>query len=86
MTKTDLMKEKLDRVLEWSSDDSDLENEIAKEVDGETLSLISDMLRSLNKNEFIDEFIPISNVTGDGLVELESALSRTINLGEEVED
>ena len=86
MTKTDLMKEKLDRVLEWSSDDSDLENEIAKEVDGETLSLISDMLRSLNKNEFIDEFIPISNVTGEGLVELESALSRTINLGEEVED
>ena len=86
MTKTDLMKNKLDKVLEWSSDDSDLENEIAKEVDGETLSLISDMLHSLNKNEFVDEFIPVSNATGEGLVELESALSRTINLGEEVED
>ena len=58
----------------------------AKEVDGETLSLISDMLQSLNKNEFLDDLIPVSNVTGEGMVNLESALSRIINLGEEVED
>jgi len=30
--------------------------------------------------------IPVSNATGDGMVNLQSALSRTINLGEEVED
>ena len=30
--------------------------------------------------------IPVSNATGDGMVDLESALSRIINLGEEVED
>jgi hypothetical protein len=30
--------------------------------------------------------IPVSNVTGEGMINLESALSRTINLGEEVED
>jgi hypothetical protein len=30
--------------------------------------------------------IPISNVTGEGFINLESALSRILNLGEEVED
>ena len=30
--------------------------------------------------------IPISNLTGDGIVNLEGALSRILNLGEEVED
>ena len=63
-----------------------MEGDVSKEVDGETLSLISDMLQSLNKNEFLDDLIPVSNATGEGMVNLESALSRTINLGEEVED
>ena len=60
--------------------------ELSSEVDGETLSLISDVLQSLNKNEFFDDLFPISNATGEGMVNLESALSRIINLGEEVED
>jgi hypothetical protein len=30
--------------------------------------------------------IPISNTTEEGMVNLESAISRIINLGEEVED
>ena len=86
LTKTDLIQDNLEKILEWSSNEYDLEGEVAKEVDGETLSLISDMLQSLNKNEFLDDLIPISNATGEGMVNLESALSRTINLGEEVED
>ena len=44
------------------------------------------MYRTLNNNDFFDDLFPVSNVTGDGMVELESALSRIINLGEEVED
>jgi hypothetical protein len=35
---------------------------------------------------FAQGLIPISNVTGEGMVNLQSALSRVINLGEEVED
>jgi len=35
---------------------------------------------------FAQGLIPISNVTGEGIVNLEIALSRAINLGEEVED
>ena len=72
--------------MEWASEDSNLESDVSSEVDGETLSLISDVIQSLNKNEFFDDLFPISNATGEGMVNLESALSRTINLGEEVED
>ena len=86
ITKTDLIQEKLNEVLEWSSSDYDLEDQISKEVDGETLPLISDMFRSLNNNGFLEDLIPVSNATGEGMVNLESALSRIINLGEEVED
>ena len=86
ITKTDLIQDKLNEVLEWSSSDYNLENEISKEVDGETLPLVLDMFRTLNTNDFFDDLIPVSNATGDGMVDLESALSRIINLGEEVED
>ena len=86
ITKTDLIQDKLNEGLEWSSSDYNLENEISKEVDGETLPLVLDMFRTLNTNDFFDDLIPVSNATGDGMVDLESALSRIINLGEEVED
>jgi len=40
----------------------------------------------LNLSEYEQGLIPISNLTGDGIVNLEGALSRILNLGEEVED
>ena len=86
ITKTDLIQEKLEQVLSWSGTDSQLEADVAGEVNGDTFSLVSDMLSSLNRHDFQQDLIPISNVTGDGMVNLQSALSRTINLGEELED
>ncbi|MDC0170306.1 ATP/GTP-binding protein [Candidatus Nitrosopelagicus sp.] len=86
ITKTDLIQEKLEKVLSWSGTDSQLEADLAGEVNGDTFSLISDMLTSLNRHDFQQDLIPVSNATGDGMVNLQSALSRTINLGEELED
>ena len=86
ITKTDLIQEKLEKVLRWSGTDSQLEADLAGEVNGDTFSLISDMLSSLNRHDFQQDLIPVSNLTGDGMVSLQSALSRTINLGEELED
>ena len=86
ITKTDLIQERLEKVLSWAGTDAELETDLASELNGETFALVSDMLTSLNKNDFQQDLIPISNATGDGMVNLESALSRTINLGEEVED
>jgi len=86
MTKTDLIPDKIDQILKWSSDPASLEESIRKDSDGETYSLTTDILRSLNLGELTEKLIPISNATEEGMVNLESALSRVINLGEEVED
>jgi len=86
MTKTDLIGDKLKNILEWSTNMRALENAIAKETDGDTFSLTTNILRGLNLGGFAQGLIPISNVTGDGFINLEGALSRILNLGEEVED
>ena len=36
--------------------------------------------------EYPREIIPVSGATGGGMADLESALSRILNMGEEVED
>lgn len=86
LTKTDLISEKLNDILQWSTNIKNLEESIAKEADGDTYSLVINVLRGLNLGGFAQGLIPVSNATGEGLVNLESALSRIINLGEEVED
>ena len=86
ITKTDIIGTKLKDVIQWSSNIRSLENAIAKEADGETYSLATNILRGLNLGGFAQGLIPVSNVTGDGLINLEGALSRILNLGEEVED
>jgi len=86
VTKTDLIGTKLKDILQWSTNLNTLENAIAKETDGETYTLTTNILRGLNLGGFAQGLIPISNTTGDGFVNLEGALSRILNLGEEVED
>ena len=86
LTKTDLIGDKLKDILNWSTNLSALENSISQEVDGEFYTLTTTILRSLNLGGFAQGLIPISNSTGEGMVNLQSALSRCINLGEEVED
>ena len=86
ITKTDLIPDKIDQILKWSSDPVLLEELIGKDSNGEMYSLTTDILRALNLGELIGELIPVSNATEEGMVNLQSALSRIINLGEEVED
>jgi len=86
ITKTDVIGKKLKDIIEWSGNLRTLENAIAKDTDGETYSLATSILRGLNLGGFAQGLIPVSNVTGDGLVNLEGTLSRILNLGEEVED
>jgi len=86
ITKTDLIGAKMKDILQWSTNLKSLETAISDEADGETYTLTTNILRSLNFGGFAQGLIPISSVTGEGMVNLESALSRIINLGEEVED
>ena len=86
VTKTDLIGSKLKDILQWSTSLSTLESAIANEADGDTYTLTTNILRGLNLSGFAQGLIPVSNVTGEGLVTLEGSLSRILNLGEEVED
>ncbi|KAF6248680.1 ATP/GTP-binding protein [Marine Group I thaumarchaeote] len=86
LTKTDLIGAKLKDILQWTTSLSKLEDAIGKEADGDTYTLTTNILRGLNLGGFAQGLIPISNVTGDGFVNLEGALSRILNLGEEVEN
>jgi len=86
LTKTDLIGAKLKDILQWTTSLSTLENAISKEADGDTYTLTTNILRGLNLGGFAQGLIPVSNVTGEGLVNLQGALSRILNLGEEVED
>ncbi len=85
LTKTDLIGDKLKNILQWSTNLKTLEDAIGKEADGDTYALTTNILRGLNLGGFAQGLIPISNVTGDGFVNLGGALSRILNLGEEVE-
>jgi GTPase SAR1 family protein len=86
LTKTDLIEDKIKDILKWSTNMASLEDALAKDTDGESYTLAINILRSLNLGGFAQGIIPISNATGEGMVNLQAALSRVLNLGEEVED
>jgi len=86
LTKIDLIEDRIRDILKWSSNLGSLEDAIAKQSDGESYTLVMNILRSLNFGGFAQGLIPVSNSTGDGMINLETALSRILNLGEEVEE
>jgi GPN-loop GTPase len=86
LTKIDLIEDKIKDILKWSTNMASLEDAIAKQADGESYTLAINLLRSLNVGGFAQGLIPVSNATGEGMTNLQAALSRILNLGEEVED
>lgn len=86
LTKTDLIADKISEILRWTTNLKTLEAAISAESDGEGYVLTTNLLRSLNLGGFAQGLIPISNASGEGLINLEAALSRILNLGEEIED
>ncbi len=86
LTKIDLIEDRIRDILKWSSNLSSLEEAISKQSDGESYTLVMNILRSLNVGGFSQGLIPVSNATTEGMINLEAALSRILNLGEEVEE
>jgi hypothetical protein len=84
LTKIDLIEDRIRDILKWSSNLRSLEDAIAKQSNDESYILVMNILRSLNYGGFSQGLIPVSNATGDGMINLEAALSRILNLGEEV--
>ncbi|HJU13533.1 MAG TPA: ATP/GTP-binding protein [Candidatus Nitrosotalea sp.] len=86
VTKIDLVEDKIKDILKWSTNMASLEEAIARESDGESYTLATNILRGMNQGGFAQGLIPVSNATGEGMVNLQSSLSRILSLGEEVED
>ena len=86
LSKSDLAGGALNDILEWAADAGSALNAAAGEVDGDAYSLISGMAANLSPEEYSQGMMPVSSATGEGLADLEAALSRILNQGEEVED
>lgn len=86
LTKRDLVAERLGDILGWTTSAALLSDALAADGDGETYALSAGMLRGLGEGGFAQGILPVSNVTGEGMEALRGALSRILNLGEEVED
>ena len=86
LSKSDLPGINTDTVLQWAMDAAGALDAASNEVDGETYSLISAIASGLNQQEYEQDIIPVSSSSGDGLANLEAALSRILSMGEEVED
>jgi hypothetical protein len=84
LTKRDLIIDKLKNIMEWSGSATALEYVLNSEKDAEHSLLAKDLARSMSKGGFAQSLIPVSNVNMNGLVNLAAALSRILNLGEDV--
>jgi len=86
LAKSDMIGDRIDSILGWASDPGALSDAISKEAGGETYELASAVLRGMDMADAVHRLVPLSSTTGEGLADLEGALSRTVNQGEEVED
>jgi len=85
MTKRDLVIDKLEDLLRWSSRSS-LEDSLHNEKNIEHSILSKDLLQALYKNKLMQNPILVSSLTMSGMVNLTAALSRVLNFGEEKGD
>ena len=85
ISKSDLA-DSIETISKWSEDLSLAIDAAAQENEWEMYTLVSGMVGNIDETEWDQGLIPVSSATGDGLADLEAALSRVLNLGEEVED
>ena len=86
LTKRDLIIEKIQAILEWSSSSTSLESALNNEKDTEYSLLSKDLVRSMAKGGFMQSIIAVSSVTMSGMVNLSATLSRILSQGEEIRD
>ena len=86
LTKRDLIIEKIQGILEWSSSSTSLESALNNEKDTEYSLLSKDLVRSMVKGGFMQSIIAVSSITMSGMVNLSATLSRILSQGEEIRD
>jgi len=86
LTKRDLIVDKLRNILEWSSSALSLESSLDNENDAEYSLLSKDLVRTMSKGGFLQNVIPVSSMTLNGMVNLSAAIARIVSQGEETND
>jgi hypothetical protein len=86
LTKRDLLLERLQEILDWSTSNTSLEKSLDNEKDIEYSIFLKVITRFYNQAGFSEDLFAISNLTMSGMVNLVAALARILNQGEEVKD
>ncbi|MGP8124535.1 MAG: ATP/GTP-binding protein [Nitrososphaerales archaeon] len=86
LTKRDIAREGVKRILEWSRDAKVFEDALARTKDSDQYSLSSELFRSLRRLAFGADLYPVSSTTLAGFVALVGEVSRIGRGGEEFTD
>jgi len=86
LTKADLVEDSVGRMLGWAASPSALEAAISDKSGGESYLVHRRLLSILAKSGYLERPIPVSAVTGAGLLNLSSALANALTGGEDLQD
>ena len=86
LTKRDIAREGVKRIVQWSKDASVFEDALASTKDSEQYSLYSELFRSLRMLSFGSDLYPVSSTTQEGLIALVGEITRMGRGGEELTD
>jgi GPN-loop GTPase len=86
LTKRDIAKDGVKRIMEWSKDASIFEDALSSTKDSEQYSLYSELFRSLRMLSFGADLYPVSSTTKEGFIALVGELARIGRGGEELTD
>ena len=86
LTKRDIAKEGVKRILAWSKDTKVFEDALAGTKDSEEYSLYSELFRSIKRLSFGADLYPVSSTTQEGMIALVGELARIGRGGEEFTD
>jgi GPN-loop GTPase len=83
LTKRDMAKEGVARIVEWSRDAKTFEDALTATKDSDTYSLYYELFRSVKRLSFGADLYPVSSVTQEGLIALVGEIARIARGGEE---
>jgi GTPase SAR1 family protein len=86
VTKKDIAKDGVKKILEWSSNTSTFEDALAATRDSEQYTLYAELFRVLRKLSFGVDLYPVSSVTQEGFLALIGEIARLGRGGEEITD
>ena len=86
LTKKDIARDHVKKIMEWSSNASTFEDALAGTKNSEQYVLYSELFRGLRKLSFGADLYPVSSVSQEGFVALVGEMARLSHGGEELTD